>query len=212
MESFPSNSFRTPNTSREEVSEVKRVTTGEVVRRKPPLSRRMAQSLVGGNVENVWGYVFGELLIPAVRDMISEAGRGLIDGVIYGESHSRSSHRGGRGGGAGYTAYNRYSSPPARREGRDRDDRRDISRRARATHSFDEIIIDSRVEAEEVLRSLDHMIERYEAASVAHLYEMLGISSSFTDQKWGWTSLRDARVQRVREGYLLDLPRPEPID
>ncbi len=211
MESFPSNSRRPPTTSREEVTEVKRITTGEVVRRKTPLGRRMTQNLFGGDVQNVWGYVFGEVLIPAARDTFVEAITGGVERMIFGESGHRGSRRSSRSG--GYTAYNRYSSAPSRRDkDRDRDDRRDISRRARATHSFDEIIIDSRTEAQEILVSLDQMIERYDAASVAHLYEMVGSSSSFTDQKWGWTDLRNARVQRVRDGYLLDLPRPEPID
>lgn len=207
MESFPSNSRRPPRNAPEEVREVKRVTTGEVVRRKPPLGRRMTQSLVGGNAENVWGYVFGELLIPAARDMIADAGKGLLDGMIYGETSGRPSRR-SRGGGP--VSYNTRYSSSSRRE--PRDDRREISRRGRATHSFDEIVLESRAEAMEVLRSLDEMVERYDGASVAHLYELVGISSNFTDQKWGWVDLHDARVKRVSDGYLLDLPRPEPID
>ena len=72
--------------------------------------------------------------------------------------------------------------------------------------------METRVEAEEVLDRLFDWIERYEQVAVAELYEMVGISGNFTDQKWGWTDLRGATVSRVGRGYLLNLPRPEPLD
>ena len=87
-----------------------------------------------------------------------------------------------------------------------------MSRRARASHDFDEIILASRVEAEEVIDRLFDLVSRYESATVADLYEMVGVTGNFTDDKWGWTNIRGAGVTRVRNGFLLDLPRPEPLD
>lgn len=87
-----------------------------------------------------------------------------------------------------------------------------MSRRGRSTHDFDEIILATRVEAEEVVDRLFDLVGRYESASVSDLYSLVGISGNFTDEKWGWTDLRGAGVERVRNGYLLDLPRPEPLD
>jgi hypothetical protein len=87
-----------------------------------------------------------------------------------------------------------------------------LSREARAKHNFDEIVLNSRVEAEEVIDRLYDVVSRYESASVADLYELVGLSSTHTDHKWGWTDIRGAGVQRVRDGYLLDLPSPEPLD
>ena len=31
------------------------------------------------------------------------------------------------------------------------------------------------------------------------------------DWQWGWTDIRSAGIRRVREGYLLQLPRTEPL-
>ena len=87
-----------------------------------------------------------------------------------------------------------------------------MSRRAKATHNFDEIILATRHEAEEVIDRLFDLISRYETATVADLYELVGEDRSYTDDKWGWTDIRGAGVQRVRNGYLLNLPRPEPLD
>jgi hypothetical protein len=87
-----------------------------------------------------------------------------------------------------------------------------MSRQARARHDFDEIVLESRTEAEEVIDRLFDLVSRYESATVADLYELVGLASSHTDHKWGWTDLRGAGVSRVRGGYLLDLPDPHPLN
>ena len=87
-----------------------------------------------------------------------------------------------------------------------------MSRRARSQHDFDEVILDSRVEAEEVIDKLYEVVSRYGSATVMDLYELVGLPSSHTDNKWGWTSLRGAGVSRAHGGYLLDLPEPQPLD
>ena len=81
-----------------------------------------------------------------------------------------------------------------------------------AKHDFDEIVLDQRAEAEEVIDRLYDVVSRYESATVADLYDLVGLPSTHTDHKWGWTDLRGAGVSRIRDGYLLDLPDPEPLD
>lgn len=205
MEQFPSNSRRPPR-ARDEPKKIERVVTGDVVRRKTPLSRRMSQNLIGGDVQSVWGYVIGDVLIPAARDMVADASSSFVERLLFGEAH-----RGGRSRSrGGHVAYNRYSAPSG---GRPRDEpRREISRRARANHSFDEVILSTRVEATEVLDRLDDLIEKYDSVSVADLYGMCDISANYTDDRWGWTDLRSAGISHVRNGYLLNLPKPEPLD
>jgi hypothetical protein len=87
-----------------------------------------------------------------------------------------------------------------------------MSQRGRAKHDFDEIVLDQRAEAEEVIDRLYDVVSRYEQATVADLYDLVGLSSTHTDHKWGWTDLRGSGVSRIRDGYLLDLPDPEPLD
>lgn len=207
-EEFPGNSrMKRPPPAKPERKKVERVTEGTVIRRKKPLRRRLLETFVGGDARGAWGYVVLDILIPAARDMIADAGREGIERMVYGESRPRS-RRGPRGEPAGHVPYNRYSS-----YGRRDEPRREMSRRGRALHDFDEIILDSRAEAEEVLDRLYDMVERYDSATVSDLYEMCDISGNdFAGQKWGWTDMAGARVTRVRNGYLLDLPRPEPLD
>lgn len=205
MDQFPSNS-KQPSRGREEPKEVRRVVQSQVVRRKTPIGRRMAQNLIGGDAQSVWGHVSGDILAPAFRDLIEDAFIGFITRLIRGEDSRYSSRSRSRGG--GHTPYNRYSSSRGPRD----EPRREISRRGRETHNFDEIILPQRVEAEEVLDCLEDLITRYESATVADLYGLIGASANYTDAKWGWYDIRSARVDHVRGGYLLNLPKPEPVD
>ena len=56
------------------------------------------------------------------------------------------------------------------------------------------------------------LVNSYDSATVADFYDLVGITSEFTDNKWGWTNLHGSRVIRARDGYLLDLPKPEPVE
>ena len=76
----------------------------------------------------------------------------------------------------------------------------------------DVIILESRAEAEEVLDRLDEMIEEFGMASVLNLYDLIGVTAPFTADKYGWTDIRNATAVRVRDGYLLKLPRVMPLD
>lgn len=218
MENYPANSKR-PRPSKDENQQlepkrVERVVQGEVVRRKKPLGRRFAETFLGETAKSVLGSVVMDILIPAAKDMVVDAGQEAIQRMVKGETAStrRHIHR-STGGLNGRVSYDRYynGSPPMRRD--PREDSRPISRRARASHDFDEIILNSRVEAEEVLERLQDIIDKYEQVSVDDLYEMVGVKGDYPDAKYGWYDLRDARVTRVRNsGYLLDLPKPEPLE
>ena len=56
------------------------------------------------------------------------------------------------------------------------------------------------------------VIEQYNVVSVLDLYDMVDMSAPHTANKYGWTNLRNADVVRVRDGYVIKLPKPFPID
>jgi hypothetical protein len=110
-------------------------------------------------------------------------------------------------GPTGYIQYNRMSGQQSRLPSA----QRAISRQARGRHDFDEIVLDSRTEAEQVIDQLFDVVSRYESATVADLYALVGLAAAHTDYKWGWTDLQGAGVSRIRDGFILDLPDPEPL-
>ena len=209
MESdFPPNSVKSrlgtePPEAKQEKEKVEPVVTGDVVRRKKPLTKRFQETFFGGDARGTLNFVFFGVLIPAAKDMLVEAGSQGIERLVFGESKRRSSMRGPNP--TGYISYNRMTTPS------DRPPPAAISRRARARHDFDEIVLQSRGEAEEVVDRMYDLLTRYDSVSVADLYELTGIRGAHTDQKWGWTDLRGSGVSRVRNGYLLDLPEPIPL-
>jgi hypothetical protein len=193
-----------------EDKKIERVVTTEVSRRKKPLGKRFLETFIGGDAKSVAHYVLFDVLLPAAKDTAADAVSQGIERMLFGEVRSTSRRTGTRpGSGGGYTSYNRYASTaaPARRE-----DPRGISRQARARHDFDEIVLATRVEAEEVIDRMFDLVSQYESVTVRDLYELVGISASYTDDKWGWTDIRGAGVTRIRNGYLLDLPKPDPLD
>lgn len=216
MEDFPNNSRinrESPTEKVEEVRKVEKVIEGKVIRRKKPWHKKAQEMLIGGDSRTVGSYLLYDVLLPATKDTIADLMSQGVERMLFGEVKSTSRRPGGfrRGSPNGYVSYNRYAvnTPPWER---DRREPRTPSRRARATHDFDEIILDTRVEAEEVVDRLFDLVSRYESATVADLYELVGISGEWTDDKWGWTDIRGADVTRVRNGYLLNLPKPEPLD
>lgn len=209
MEDFPSNS-KFPK-QKEDPKKLDPVVTGRVVRRKQPLGRKFKDTFVGGDARAVWAVVFLDVLVPSAKDMIVDAGKEMIERMIYGDSTTPRRRSAARAASNfGHVAYNRMYTPQSPSKHEDRDDRR--SRRKPSPLDFDEIILDTRVEAEEVIDRLFDLVAQYDVARVSDLYELLGISGPYTTQKWGWRDIRGAGVTKVRNGYLLDLPVPEPID
>lgn len=202
---FPPNSERSKKSTKSEKNVTQVVSSG-VTRKKKSLRKQFQETFVAGDFRTAVRYVMFDVLLPAAKDMVVEAGSQGIEKLIFGDSSRR---RGMRppSGPTGHISYNRYS-PMTRQGGPERA----ISRQARARHNFDEIVLDQRAEAEEVIDRLFELVSQYESATVADLYELVGLSSTHTDHKWGWEDLTGAGVSRIRGGYLLDLPEPEPLE
>jgi hypothetical protein len=199
----------------EEVKQVRRVIEGEVIRRKKPMLRRFRDLFVGDG-RSVKDMVLEDILVPGLRDMFYDAFTSGVEGMLYrGDHRPRGRRPSQRGGGGGWhnggTRYDRMGSGSRERREDPRDrDRREMSDRGRARHDFDEVILSTRAEADEVLGQLYDLLEKYDAVSVHDLYHLVGISSTPMDHKWGWTELFNSGITRTRGGgYLLDLPSPE---
>lgn len=214
---FPSNSHRARAPRKTEEAEPKKIdpiVTGEVIKRKKPLGKRFAETFVGGDAKGVAGYVMFDVLIPAAKDMVADAMSQGVERMLFGEARS-SARRGGYRPTAGYTAYNRMSSSPTTTAYRPdpRDTRAPAAPRARRANAVADVVIPSRHEADEVVDRLYDLLEKYDVVSVREYYEMVNVPFDHTDEKYGWTNLSGTRTTRLgNEGYLVELPRPEPID
>jgi hypothetical protein len=216
MDSYPNNSNYAKESkldAKEEASpkKIEKVIEGTVIRRKKPLGKRISEMFIGGDSRTVGAYLLYDVLLPATKDTLADLMSQGVERMLFGEVQSTSRRPGRRGSGQNYVSYNRYSGSRPPWENR-REEPRKTSRAVQARPKFDEIIVQTRPEAEEVIQRMFDLIERYESATVADLYELVGIPGEYTDDKWGWTELRGAGITRITRGYLLNLPNPEPLD
>lgn len=201
-EEYKSNSHRSKEGRTEALTDrkkVEKVVHGRV-RTKPKSGvSKITDVFISEDAANVKSYIVMDVLVPAVKKAISDIVRDGIDMILYGESRGRKSSSA-----SGYVSYRDYSRSD------DRDRFRDS--RSRSSYAHDDIILDSRGEAEEVLTRMDELIDTYGNVSVADLYDLVGKSSEYTDNKYGWMNIRNAEPIRVRDGYMLKLPKALPIN
>lgn len=199
---LPGNSYNTRKDEKEPTPDkkvIEKVTSGSVIQRKRGMGSKIRETFTGDDARSVGSYIFFDVIIPAAKNMLFDATSQGVERMLFGDARSR--NRPARSAG-GYTSYNRMYEQK-------RESPRELSTRARSNHDFDEIILEHVGEAENVIDQLNELIDQYGQAKVTDLYSMVGISGNYTDDKWGWVDLRSATTSRVRQGYLLDLPKPE---
>lgn len=183
------------------------IKTKATIRKKSPLVR-FREVFFGDDARSVASYVAQDVLLPAAKDMISDAVTQTVERILFGDS-STARRSTSRSGNASYTPYHRASANYKKSNGTS--DRRG-DRRKRASHDFDDIEFDSRAEAEVVLDRLYDLVNDYDYATVSDLYDLVGIDAKFTDENYGWYDLRGSTIRRIRSGYILDLPKPEVLE
>lgn len=205
MQDFKPNSHRYKEEQKEsggeEKKKVEKVIAGTAKVKKKNSISKFADIFISEDATNVKSYVFMDVLVPAIKKAISDIVTDGIDMILYGgtgHSKKRSSSSG-----ASYVSYRSFSD----RKDDHRYERTNVSSR----YSFDDIILDSKGEAEEVLDRMEELIDTYGMVTVADLYDLVGITCNYTDNKYGWTSIHNAEAVRVRDGnsygYMLKLPK-----
>lgn len=195
MEDYKPNSHRSKAEAKAAPAKkkVEKVVSGRVKKKK---KNTLADVFISEDAANVKSYVFMDVLVPAIKKAVTDIVTDGVHMIMYGNT----GRKGSSGSRTTYVSYRDYSSR----------DRRDDSRRSRMYH-YDEIIFESRGDADYVLDQMFEILESYDIVSVADLYDLAGESCEHTANRYGWTNLRNAEVVRVRDGYVIKLPKPGPI-
>jgi hypothetical protein len=151
-------------------------------------------------------YMLFDIALPSLREAIVDTLQNGVEKLFMGEGR-RGSATAPQAGLPGYVNYSTFAKGAGILAGA----QQAATRTGRARHNFDEYVLDSRAEADEIIDNMYEVITQYGTISVANLYELLGVSTDHTDHKWGWTNIQGAGVRRVRNGWLLNLPNPHPI-
>lgn len=199
---YQSNSHRSKETANESIPEKKvgPVISGTAMAQKQTGFGKFAKSIIAEDINSVGNYLLTDVLIPSFKKALADIVTNGIDMLLYGKSGVSNSSRVT----ASKVSYSNYYMKPA-------EPSRQVP--SGSVLDYDNIIFSSRGDAEAVLTSMDEMVDRYGVVSVGDLYDMADVSTSnYTVHKYGWTNIRSAQVVRVRDGYMIKLPKATPIN
>ena len=199
MEEYKTNSDK----SRQEQSEkkVEAVISGKAKTRKKGEMQKFADVFIAEDANNVKSYILLEVIVPAIKKAISDIVTTGIDMILYGEAG-----RTRKNGSASKVSYRNYYE-------RESDRTRAGSAIRRTNFDYDDILFDTRGDAEAVLDSMNDIISQYGMVSVSDFYDLANVANdNYTMNRYVWTNIAGATAVRVRDGYILKLPRAIPLN
>lgn len=178
---------------------IEKVITGNVKTKKKSDMHKLSDVFGGKDGAEVKEYLLSDVLVPGIKKIVWEIVTGAFDMILFGgNGHARKNTN------AGYVSYNNYSNR--------REPSREVRPQARTRYSYDDLVLETRGDAEDVMDRMAEAIQDYGMVTVADMYDAVGLSCNYTDNKYGWRDLRDAQIVRVRDGYMLKMPPAHPLN
>ncbi len=177
---------------------LKPVANGIVRKKKKTGIQKFSDIFFAEDLGTVKEYIFKEVIIPLLKSTFVTMVSNATEVAIYGEtSGPKKKIPGAR------VAYDRVTDPARRRN---------YHVVQKESYDYGDAIVNTRAEAEEALETLSAVIEQYDMASVADLFDIIGVTPESTDYNYGWESISSASAVRLRDGrYMLKLPRATPL-
>ncbi len=186
--------------------EITPVTKNVVVKKESEL-KKFTKQFISEDSKLVKGHVLTNVIIPGIQHLLSDVIKNTVDGLIYGTKNVRTDQRGGISNVLYSSYYNRASGST----GYPVIPKQTANSRS-SVYSVNDVTFANRGEAEEVLYRLREAIERYGMASVSDFYDLISQSHAFTDSRYGWRDLKEASIDRVRDGYSISFPKIAPLE
>lgn len=197
MEDYKPNSYKSKQ-EQEEKRDIKPVISAPAKKKKKSGIVKFADVFIQEDISNVKSFIISDVVIPTVKKLALD----IVESILYPGGGSGRSTR-SPGSKVTYTSYDKaYRS----------DDRFARSTERKNTYDYDNITFTSRHDAEIVLGAMDDVIDKYGVVRVADFYDFAGVTGSYTDNNYGWYNLTSAKVERVRDGYIIRLPKAMSID
>ena len=195
MEEYKPNSHK----SRDE-KKIEKVISGAAKTKKKSEVKKLADIFISEDIGQVKSYILMDVLVPAIKKAVSDIVTNGMDMILYGESG-----RTKRSSIASKVSYNRFSDP--------RDDRR-YRTRSQNAFDYDDVVFDSYGAADKVLEAMDDIISQYGVVSVLDFYDLADVSTdNYLADRYGWSNIpATCKPVRVRDGYILKLPKALPLN
>lgn len=170
--------------------------------------RRIAEAFISEERGNIKEHVIFDVIIPAIKNAISDVITDGINMLLFGEKRKRKD-------GSGRTAYGSFWASSVAETSRRSEVNSGSSRSSMGRYM--DAAWESKDEADDILEQMTALFESYKAVTVADFFGMIDDPKNFpiesVHNKWGWKSLADVRVEKVGNGlWGISLPRPTHLD
>lgn len=194
----------------EQTREIRKVETKGAKIRKRGLGSRLVDTFIKEKPEEVRKYIIKEVVVPAIMDTIYDSVMSAL-GMTFWQKADRRRPSSGSSLGSKFTNYSAISQPSIRKE------RTPAYGGSKGSlKSFDNLVFDSKGEAEDVRDSMIEALDRYGYLTVLEFYDIAQVTvDNFTDQNWGWKRDSIGQMKILGDsanGYYINLPRCEPLD
>nr|DAQ18483.1 MAG TPA: hypothetical protein [Caudoviricetes sp.] len=184
-----SNSYKTKmeNNALAEKPKAQKIVSGQAKLKK----KGFFDFLVSEDASSVKSYLLSDVLIPNIKRLIQELVTSGINQLLYGNDYkpSKSSTNASR------VSYNNFSNQtanqPKRLKGND----------------IIEIEVDTYTDSQNVIYQLQALVDQYNQATIADLYDLVGIDGDFTDNNYGWKDLTRVSVIPYGRKFIIRMPR-----
>lgn len=171
---------------------------------KPALGTRLRQAFTNDDARSVGDYLLFDVAVPAVKATLFDLIQGGASRALFGQGIQRNQPRNGS-----RIDYNQIS------RGQVQVTPQGVAPQAvgprNGQFNFDNIIFPTRVGAERALTAMMETIENYGVFAVSDLYELVNLTGSWADDKFGWFNVNGADIVPIRNGFVLELPPVKPI-
>ena len=184
-----SNSYKTKmeNNALAEKPKAQKIVSGQAKLKK----KGFFDFLVSEDASSVKSYLLSDVLVPNIKRLIQELVTSGINQLLYGNDYkpSKSSNNTSR------VSYNSFSNQtvnqPKRLKGND----------------IIEIEVDTYTDSQNVIYQLQALVDQYNQATIADLYDLVGIDGDFTDNNYGWKDLTRVSVIPYGRKFIIRMPR-----
>lgn len=196
---YPSNSDRSKKETNQEEHVNVPVVKGSVTTRKKSAARKVADIFIQDDLENVKQYIVTDVIIPGIKDTIMN----VMSMFFYGDTRGGNRHY--NNSPVSKISYRSYfdTTPASQTKPR--------SVKTNTGFEYDELVFETRSDAQLVLDAMEDAIGRYGVVSVFDMYDISGRVPPHSYKNYGWTTIAGARISSVNGGYIIDMPRALPI-
>ena len=209
MEQYPSNTLKERNkqAQKKEKPDLKCVVSGKS---KPVPQSLWSKVFVGikpASGQTMKSFILDEIVTPLIQRAVVEGVTGAINYLVKGDAYA--DRKATNSFGKSYINYNGISSGKSNANGSQY-----VYSGKNSGMEIENVWFESRVDAQRVLDEMQNVIANYDILTVNGFYDIIGRTNIIdpSNEKFGWSDLRNAYITASRGGWVIHLPHPMPID